>query len=100
MFTGSRRGPSPARCRRRCFSMQDAATCSSGTRGAAEGPGWAIGTGKTATPGQAEEVHDFIRQFLERIHGTEIAAGTCILYGGSVNPDNAGSLMAQRDIDE
>jgi len=62
-------------------------------------PVWAIGTGKTATPEQAEEIHDFIRQFIERIHGTEIAAGICILYGGSVNPDNAGSLMAQKDID-
>ena len=62
-------------------------------------PVWAIGTGKTATPEQAEEIQNFIRQFIERIHGTEIAAGICILYGGSVNPDNAGSLMAQKDID-
>ena len=62
-------------------------------------PVWAIGTGKTAAPEQAEEIHDFIRQFLARIHGTDIAAGICILYGGSVNPDNAGSLMAQKDID-
>jgi triosephosphate isomerase (TIM) len=62
-------------------------------------PVWAIGTGKTAAPEQAEEIHDFIRQFLTRIHGMDIAAGICILYGGSVNPDNAGSLMAQMDID-
>jgi len=62
-------------------------------------PVWAIGTGKTAAPEQAEEIHDFIRQFIARIHGTEIAAGICILYGGSVNRDNAGSLMAQKDID-
>jgi triosephosphate isomerase len=62
-------------------------------------PVWAIGTGKTATPEKAEEIHDFIRQFLARIHGTETAAGISILYGGSVNPDNAGSLMAQKDID-
>jgi triosephosphate isomerase len=62
-------------------------------------PVWAIGTGKTATPEQAEEIHDFIRQFLARIHGTDIAAGICILYGGSVNPDNTGPLMAQKDID-
>jgi len=62
-------------------------------------PVWAIGTGKTATPGQAEEVHDFIRQFIARIYGTDIAAGICILYGGSVNPDNAESLMTQKDID-
>jgi triosephosphate isomerase len=53
-------------------------------------PVWAIGTGKTAAPEQAEEVHDFIRQFVARIHGTDIAAGICILYGGSVNADNAG----------
>lgn len=62
-------------------------------------PVWAIGTGKTATPEQAEEVHDFIRQFLERIYGKELAAEIRVLYGGSVNPDNAGSLMAQKDID-
>jgi triosephosphate isomerase (TIM) len=62
-------------------------------------PVWAIGTGKTAAPEQAEEIHDFIRQFLARICGTEIAAGICIVYGGSVNRDNAGSLMAQKDID-
>ena len=62
-------------------------------------PVWAIGTGKTATPGQADEAHDFIRQFLERIYGKEVAAEIPILYGGSVNPENAGSLMAQKDID-
>jgi triosephosphate isomerase len=62
-------------------------------------PVWAIGTGKTAAPEQAEEIHDFIRQFLARICGTDIASGICILYGGSVNRDNAGSLMAQKDID-
>jgi triosephosphate isomerase (TIM) len=62
-------------------------------------PVWAIGTGKTATPEQAEEVHDFIRQFIARIYGTDIAAGICILYGGSVNPENASPLMAQKDID-
>ncbi|HET6490208.1 MAG TPA: triose-phosphate isomerase [Syntrophales bacterium] len=62
-------------------------------------PVWAIGTGKTAAPEQAEEVHDFIRQFIARIHGADIAAGIRILYGGSVNADNAGSLMAQKDID-
>jgi triosephosphate isomerase (TIM) len=62
-------------------------------------PVWAIGTGKTAAPEQAEEVHDFIRQFIARIHGADIAAGIRILYGGSVNADNAGALMAQEDID-
>jgi triosephosphate isomerase len=62
-------------------------------------PVWAIGTGKTATPDQAEEVHDFIRQFLERIYGKELAAEIRVIYGGSVNPDNAGALMGQKDID-
>jgi len=61
-------------------------------------PVWAIGTGKTAIPEQAEEIHDFIRQFIARIHGTDIAAEISILYGGSVNPDNAAYLMAQKDI--
>jgi triosephosphate isomerase len=62
-------------------------------------PVWAIGTGKTAAPGQADEVHDFIRQLLERIYGKDLANDIRILYGGSVNPENAGSLMAQKDID-
>jgi len=62
-------------------------------------PVWAIGTGKTATPEQAQEVHDFIRQFLERIYGKGLAAEIRVIYGGSVNPDNAGSLMGQKDID-
>jgi triosephosphate isomerase len=62
-------------------------------------PVWAIGTGKTATPEQAEEIHDFIRQFLERVYGKELAAEIRVIYGGSVNPENAGSLMAKKDID-
>ena len=62
-------------------------------------PVWAIGTGKTATPEQAEEVHDFIRQFIERIYGKELATGIRVIYGGSVNPENTGSLMKQKDID-
>ena len=62
-------------------------------------PVWAIGTGKTATPEQAEEIHNFIRQFIERIHGADIAAAIRILYGGSVNPDNAAALIARKDID-
>jgi triosephosphate isomerase len=62
-------------------------------------PVWAIGTGRTATPEQAEEIHNFIRQFIERIHGSEPADAMRILYGGSVNPDNAAALMAQKDID-
>jgi len=58
-------------------------------------PVWAIGTGLTATPAQAEEVHDFIRTLLCK----EVAEGIRILYGGSVKPDNIKELMAQKNID-
>lgn len=62
-------------------------------------PVWAIGTGRTASPEQAEDVHRFIRQFIERMAGVERADAIRILYGGSVNPANTGALMAQKDID-
>ena len=62
-------------------------------------PVWAIGTGKTATPQQAQEVHKFIRELLSRIYGDEIALKTRIQYGGSVKPENASELMSQEDID-
>ncbi len=63
-------------------------------------PVWAIGTGKTATPDQAQEVHAFIRNHLGELFGdTPLAKGLRILYGGSVKPDNIDSLMAQDDID-
>lgn len=62
-------------------------------------PVWAIGTGKTATPEQAQEVHHFIRELVARIFGKQIADGIRILYGGSVKPDNVDHLMAQTDID-
>jgi triosephosphate isomerase len=62
-------------------------------------PVWAIGTGKTATPDQAQEVHHFIRDLIARICSKEIAGSTRILYGGSVKPDNVDQLMAQLDID-
>jgi triosephosphate isomerase len=62
-------------------------------------PVWAIGTGKTATPGQAQEVHRFIRDWLAQIYGEEVADGICIQYGGSVKPENTVDLMAQPDID-
>jgi triosephosphate isomerase len=62
-------------------------------------PVWAIGTGKTATPQQAEEVHRFIREKIERIYSRQIAEGIRIQYGGSVTPENIKGLMAQRDID-
>ncbi|HSB04766.1 MAG TPA: triose-phosphate isomerase [Thermodesulfobacteriota bacterium] len=62
-------------------------------------PVWAIGTGKTATPQQAEEVHHFIRQRLEKLYSRETAEGIRIQYGGSVTPENAKGLMSQKNID-
>lgn len=62
-------------------------------------PIWAIGTGETATPEQAQEVHRFIRELVARIFSKQIADGIRILYGGSVKPDNVDHLMAQTDID-
>jgi len=61
-------------------------------------PVWAIGTGKTATPEQAQEVHGFIRNKIAGLDG-DIAANLRILYGGSMNPGNAAGLLAQPDID-
>ena len=62
-------------------------------------PIWAIGTGRTATPGQAEEVHAFIRKDLEEKYGNPTAAYAIILYGGSVKPANAYSLFKEKNID-
>lgn len=62
-------------------------------------PVWAIGTGKTATPDQAQEMHDFIRKTIGTQHGIGVANSTSILYGGSVNPGNARDLFEQYDID-
>ncbi len=62
-------------------------------------PVWAIGTGRTATPAQAEEVHEFIRNLLSSRFGGEVAAATRILYGGSVKAGNALELMSQKDVD-
>ncbi len=62
-------------------------------------PVWAIGTGKTASPEQAQEVHALIRARLASTFGAEVADGMRILYGGSVKPANAGSLMSQADVD-
>ncbi len=61
-------------------------------------PVWAIGTGLTATPGQAQEVHAFIRSLLREVLGPA-AETTRILYGGSVTPDNAATLLSEPDID-
>jgi triosephosphate isomerase len=62
-------------------------------------PVWAIGTGKTATPEQAQEVHAFIRNILIDLYGLEVALRVRIQYGGSVKPENIRDLMAQPDID-
>ncbi len=62
-------------------------------------PVWAIGTGKTATPEDAQNVHQKLRQLLHGLYGPEIAARTRIIYGGSVKPSNALELFAQPDID-
>ncbi|MFC1752091.1 triose-phosphate isomerase [Thermoproteota archaeon] len=62
-------------------------------------PIWAIGTGKVASPEQAQEVHSFIRQKLEHILNPNLSAHIRILYGGSVKPDNCKELMKQPDID-
>jgi triosephosphate isomerase len=62
-------------------------------------PVWAIGTGKTATPEQAQEMHGYIRRKVEDSHGKAVAESIRILYGGSVKPDNISDLMAQDDID-
>jgi triosephosphate isomerase len=62
-------------------------------------PVWAIGTGKTATPDQAQEAHAFVRSCLERAFSPEAAASIRILYGGSLKPSNAHELLALPDVD-
>ncbi len=62
-------------------------------------PVWAIGTGKVATPDQAQEVHAFIRAELVKLFGAAVAEKTIIQYGGSVKPENAKELLGQPDID-
>jgi triosephosphate isomerase len=62
-------------------------------------PIWAIGTGRTATPAQAQEVHQAIRARLGTLYKEEAAASVRILYGGSVKPNNIDDLMAEPDID-
>ena len=62
-------------------------------------PVWAIGTGKTATPDVVQEVHSWIRNFLEKKYGTVLANSVRILYGGSVKPDNISGLMNLPDVD-
>ena len=62
-------------------------------------PVWAIGTGKVATPDQAEEAHAHIRQLLTQLYGADLAQSICIQYGGSVKGDNAEGLLAQPNVD-
>lgn len=62
-------------------------------------PVWAIGTGRTATPEQAEETHKYIRELLRRMYDESIAEDLRIQYGGSVRPDNIKDLISQEDID-
>ncbi len=62
-------------------------------------PVWAIGTGKTATPEQAQEMHAFIRSLIAEKYGKEVADETSILYGGSCKPGNAKELFANPDVD-
>lgn len=62
-------------------------------------PVWAIGTGRTASPGQAQDSHEFIRKWIEKSFDSKTADQVRILYGGSVKPDNIVDLMAEPDID-
>ncbi|MFA5093397.1 MAG: triose-phosphate isomerase [Candidatus Omnitrophota bacterium] len=62
-------------------------------------PVWAIGTGKTATPDQAQEVHKFIRDLLRKMYGEEVSSSVRIQYGGSVKPENTTELMSKPDVD-
>ena len=62
-------------------------------------PVWAIGTGKTATPQQAEEVHVFIRELIKNNFSAKFSENLRILYGGSVKPDNSKDLLSQKNID-
>jgi triosephosphate isomerase len=62
-------------------------------------PVWAIGTGETASPEQAQEMHKFIRETILERYGNEIAENVSILYGGSVKPENAKEIFSQPDVD-
>jgi triosephosphate isomerase len=62
-------------------------------------PVWAIGTGETASPDQAQEMHAFIRETVRHAYGSEIAENVSILYGGSVKPDNAQEIFSKEDVD-
>jgi triosephosphate isomerase len=62
-------------------------------------PVWAIGTGETASPEQAQEMHEFIRQTISHDCDAAIATAVSILYGGSVKPGNAGEIFSKPDVD-
>ncbi len=62
-------------------------------------PVWAIGTGETASPEQAQEMHEFIRETVRKAFGSEIAENVSILYGGSVKPENAKEIFGKPDVD-
>ena len=62
-------------------------------------PVWAIGTGETASPDQAQEMHAFIRETVRKVFGSDIAEDVSILYGGSVKPDNAKEIFSKPDVD-
>lgn len=79
--------------------LQNIALEDLGTLVIAYEPVWAIGTGKTATTEQAQEVHQFLRTLLEKSYGSDFAASIRILYGGSVKPGNIAELMSMPDVD-
>ncbi len=62
-------------------------------------PVWAIGTGETASPEQAQEMHAFIRSLVDKVFGNDVAENVSILYGGSVKPDNAKEIFSKKDVD-
>ena len=62
-------------------------------------PVWAIGTGKTATPEEAQEMHEFIRNLIKNKFGEKIAENISILYGGSCKPGNAKEIFGKKDVD-
>ncbi|GAB4029430.1 MAG: triose-phosphate isomerase [Elusimicrobiota bacterium] len=79
--------------------LKDISVSETGNMVIAYEPVWAIGTGKTATPQQAEDAHVFVRKELERMFGAQSAEALRILYGGSVKAENIDELMAQPNID-